>query len=73
MSNIDKRCFAENTFNLISMSGGKDSLAQCLFAVENGVQHERVFADTGHEHPQTMEYLDYLEQKGRGSIARSKS
>lgn len=38
---IDQRSLAENTFNLISMSGGKDSLAQCLYAVENGVQHER--------------------------------
>ncbi|MGH5446071.1 phosphoadenosine phosphosulfate reductase family protein, partial [Klebsiella pneumoniae] len=69
---IDRRCLAENTFNLISMSGGKDSLAQCLYAVENGVQHERVFADTGHEHPQTMEYLEYLEQK-LGPIRRVKA
>lgn len=69
---IDKHCLAESTFNLISMSGGKDSLAQCLYAVENGVQHERVFADTGHEHPQTMDYLDYLEQK-LGPILRVKA
>lgn len=69
---IDQRSLAENTFNLISMSGGKDSLAQCLHAVENGVHHERVFADTCHEHPQTMEYLDYLEQK-LGPIRRLKA
>lgn len=69
---IDRRCLAENTFNLISMSGGKDSLAQCLYAVENGVKHDRVFADTGHEHPQTMEYLDYLEQN-LGPIRRVKA
>lgn len=47
---IIQRCRAENTFNLVSMSGGKDSLAQCLYAIENDIQHERVFADTGHEH-----------------------
>ncbi|EOP1277073.1 phosphoadenosine phosphosulfate reductase family protein [Escherichia coli] len=69
---IIQRCRAENTFNLVSMSGGKDSLAQCLYAIENDIQHERVFADTGHEHPQTMEYLDYLEQK-LGPIRRVKA
>ncbi len=69
---IVQRCRAESTFNLVSMSGGKDSLAQCLYAIENDIQHERVFADTGHEHPQTMEYLDYLEQK-LGPIRRVKA
>jgi 3'-phosphoadenosine 5'-phosphosulfate sulfotransferase (PAPS reductase)/FAD synthetase len=42
---------------------GKDSLATWLLAVEAGINHSVVFADTGHEHPQTMEYLDYLEMK----------
>jgi len=63
MSTIDRRCFAPSTINVISISGGKDSLAQWLRARESGVPHLNVFADTGHEHPQTMEYLDYLEQK----------
>lgn len=61
MRNIDKRCKANSTVNVISVSGGKDSLAQWILAVENSVPHITVFADTGHEHPQTMEYLDYLE------------
>lgn len=69
---IPEICFAKNTINIISMSGGKDSLAQCLYAVEHGLSPEKVFADTGHEHPQTMEYLDYLEQK-LGAIRRVKA
>ncbi len=60
---IDIRCHADNTINVISVSGGKDSLAQWLLAIENGVNHIAVFADTGHEHPQTLEYLDYLESR----------
>lgn len=63
MTAIDPRCFASSTINTISISGGKDSLAQWLRAIENDVPHISVFADTGHEHPQTMEYLDYLESK----------
>lgn len=59
---IDSRCFDAATANVISISGGKDSLAQWLLAIENGVSNVMpVFADTGHEHPLTMEYLDYLE------------
>ncbi|WP_072008950.1 phosphoadenosine phosphosulfate reductase family protein [Pantoea sp. 9140] len=60
---IDPRCFEQNVKNIVSISGGKDSLAQWLLAIEAGVNFMPVFADTGHEHPQTMEYLDYLESK----------
>lgn len=66
MSNIfsvNPRCLTPNAINTISVSGGKDSLAQWLLAIESGVPHITTFADTGHEHPQTMEYLDYLETK----------
>lgn len=72
MNNIDLRCFAASTINTISVSGGKDSLAQWLRAVESDVPHISVFADTGHEHPQTMDYLDYLEAK-LGKITRVKA
>ena len=47
--------------NLLSVSGGKDSTALLLYAIERGVPFQSVFADTGHEHPLTYEYLDYLE------------
>ncbi|WP_232106069.1 phosphoadenosine phosphosulfate reductase family protein [Serratia ureilytica] len=60
---IDKRVLAADAFNVISVSGGKDSLAQWLIALVAGARILPVFADTGHEHPQTMDYLDYLENK----------
>lgn len=40
-----------------SVSGGKDSAALSLWLTEQGVEHRRVFADTGWEHPWTYEYL----------------
>lgn len=49
--------------NIVSMSGGKDSTATALLALTLDVKNlSFVFADTGHEHAQTYEYLDYLEQ-----------
>nr|WP_279116681.1 phosphoadenosine phosphosulfate reductase family protein [Enterobacter soli] len=69
---IDDRCLAPGAINIVSISGGKDSLAQSLCAIESGVEHLNVFADTGHEHPQTMEYLEYLEQK-LGPVKRVKA
>lgn len=49
--------------NVLSVSGGKDSTAMWLLAREQGVEAQITFADTGHEHPQTYAYLDYLETK----------
>lgn len=49
--------------NIISVSGGKDSTALLLLAIERQPDNlQAVFADTGHEHPQTYEYVRYLEQ-----------
>lgn len=42
---------------VLSVSGGKDSAAASLYLRELGVEHERVFADTGWEHPITYAYL----------------
>ena len=50
---------------LVSVSGGKDSTATLLLALER-LPKERIFpafADTGHEHPLTYEYLDYLQRE----------
>jgi len=47
---------------VVSLSGGKDSTATALLAIErHGPESVRlVMADTGHEHPLTMEYVEYL-------------
>lgn len=60
--------------NIVSVSGGKDSTATLLLAIERGVENlQCVFADTGHEHELTYEYLDYLEQRLRVVIQRVKA
>ena len=40
-----------------SISGGKDSAAMSLWLTRHGIEHDRVFADTGWEHPDTYTYL----------------
>lgn len=45
-----------------SVSGGKDSTALSLYLTEQGIEHERVFADTGWEWPETYEYLEKVER-----------
>lgn len=50
--------------NIVSVSGGKDSTALLLLAIEQQTENlQAVFADTGHEHPQTYEYVQYLNDK----------
>lgn len=47
--------------NVVSVSGGKDSTATLLRAIEMGTPHlQAVFADTGNEHPATLDYIAYL-------------
>lgn len=49
------------THNIVSVSGGKDSTALLLLAQALEVPNmQAVFADTGHEHPETYEYVHYL-------------
>jgi len=54
---------------IASVSGGKDSAALCLHLRELGLPHQRVFMDTGWEHPALYEHLDYLEAE-LGPITR---
>lgn len=72
-SNVDPRCFHRDAHNVLSISGGKDSTAQWLVAVENEVPNVTpVFADTGHEHELTYEYINYLENN-LGPVKRVKA
>lgn len=48
---------------LVSVSGGKDSTASLLLALEQGLPVRAVFADTGNEHPATYDYVRYLSEK----------
>lgn len=60
--------------NMVSVSGGKDSTAILLLAIERGVESLRpVFADTGNEHQATYDYLGYLEQALGITITRAKA
>ena len=49
--------------NIISVSGGKDSTALLLLAIERSTENmQAVFADTGNEHQQTYDYVQYLHE-----------
>ena len=49
--------------NIVSVSGGKDSTALLLLAIEQETPNLRaVFADTGNEHQMTYDYVEYLSQ-----------
>jgi 3'-phosphoadenosine 5'-phosphosulfate sulfotransferase (PAPS reductase)/FAD synthetase len=49
--------------NVINVSGGKDSTALLLLAIERGTENiTAVFADTGNEHEQTYAYIQYLSE-----------
>ncbi|REG57745.1 3'-phosphoadenosine 5'-phosphosulfate sulfotransferase (PAPS reductase)/FAD synthetase [Paraburkholderia sp. BL6669N2] len=60
--------------HVVSMSGGKDSTATALMALElHGRENCRfVFADTGNEHHLTYEYIDYLQKTLAIEIVRLK-
>ncbi|MGO1072684.1 phosphoadenosine phosphosulfate reductase domain-containing protein [Lysobacter sp. CA199] len=55
-----------NVQHLISVSGGKDSTAVYLMALESGRPFRAVFADTGNEHELTLEYLARLPERTGG-------
>lgn len=60
--------------NTISLSGGKDSTALLLFVLEKSIENIiPVFADTGNEHEQTYDYLEYLEQTLNIKITKVKA
>tara|TARA_Y100000114_G_scaffold59907_1_gene54911 strand:- start:4051 stop:5001 length:951 start_codon:yes stop_codon:yes gene_type:complete len=74
LTKLSKEKLSNNLDLVVSVSGGKDSTATCLYLLENGYttnDFERVFFDTGWESKETYDYLDYLETK-IGKITRLK-
>jgi 3'-phosphoadenosine 5'-phosphosulfate sulfotransferase (PAPS reductase)/FAD synthetase len=61
--------------HVISVSGGKDSLATLLIALENCPRESIVpiFCDTGNEHQAVYDYLAYIEQALDITITRLKA
>jgi len=54
--------------HLVSVSGGKDSTATYLLAMESGRPFRAVFADTGNEHELTLEYVARLPERTGGPV-----
>lgn len=52
--------------HLVNVSGGKDSTATYLLALESGRPFRAVFADTGNEHELTYEYIQRLHERTGG-------
>lgn len=52
--------------HLVNVSGGKDSTAVYLLALESGRWFRAIFADTGNEHELTHEYLARLHERTGG-------
>ena len=52
--------------HLVSVSGGKDSTAVYLLAIESGRSFRAVFADTGNEHEATYEFVARLHERTGG-------
>ena len=52
--------------HLVSVSGGKDSTATYLKAMESGRPFRAVFADTGNEHEATLEDVAWLHERTGG-------
>lgn len=52
--------------HIVNVSGGKDSAACYLLAVERERPFRAVMADTGHENPVTMEWVDRLHERTGG-------
>ena len=52
--------------HLVNVSGGKDSTATYLVALESGREFRAVFADTGNEHELTYEFVSRLAERTGG-------
>lgn len=54
------------TQHIVNISGGKDSAACYLLAIESGRPFRAVTADTGHEAPETYEWIARLRERTGG-------
>ena len=52
--------------NVLNYSGGKDSTALYLYALDRGRPFRAVFADTGNEHEATLEFVATIHEKAGG-------
>lgn len=52
--------------HIVNVSGGKDSAATYLLALERGRPFRAICADTGHEHPETVEFIQRLGERTGG-------
>jgi len=50
----------ERAQHIVNLSGGKDSQACALLAAQRGRPFRLVMADTGHEHPATIDHAHYV-------------
>ncbi len=66
MISVERHLRASGATDIVSVSGGKDSTATYLLAIERGRPFVALFADTGNEHPHTYEYVRQLAAKTGG-------
>lgn len=57
--------------HLVNVSGGKDSTACYLLAIESGREFRAVFADTGNEHEAVYEYIESLPRLTGGPVIQT--
>jgi 3'-phosphoadenosine 5'-phosphosulfate sulfotransferase (PAPS reductase)/FAD synthetase len=70
MGGGDRHRVSAGMVHVVSISGGKDSTATDLRAIERGLPFQAVFADTGNEHEATYEYVASLAAKTGGPEIR---
>lgn len=64
---------SDNRRHILALSGGKDSAALAVYLKDKVPNMEYVFLDTGHELPDTYEFLDRMEAVLGIEIQREKS
>lgn len=57
---------ARKVIYIVNISGGKDSTAVYLWAIERGLDFRAIFCNTGNEHPDTYAYIGNLSGRAGG-------